>query len=61
MGEQGERVVAARRDRQAHPVRPWFERLEENVGILPALRVPDAGEVGVLGGLSARRSPPVLR
>ena len=54
-GEECQGVIAGRRDRQANVAGADVERLQEDIGVLPALRVAYAAEIGLGGNLTAHR------
>ena len=55
--QQRERVVPGRRDRQARVPGPHVECFEEDIRILPRLRVADDAEVGALGNFATHAPP----
>src|SRR5581483_5285033 len=57
-GEEGEGVVAGRSDGRADVAGPDVEPLDEDIGVLPALGVTDAAEIGLRGNFTAHVSCP---
>ena len=59
--QQRQRVVAGRGDRHADVARLDVEACEQDVGVLPDLRVADGAEIGARRGFATHRSRPAVK